>query len=79
MSGPKNFQLPDHDPEQLFEVIRPLYGLNDSPQKWFDTFDETVRKLGWQPSRLDPCLYMLWDRKHKSGESARRYHGGTCR
>ena len=70
MSGPKNFQLPDHDPEQLFEVIRPLYGLNDSPQKWFSTFDETVRKLGWQPSRLDPCLYMLWDHKHKSEGTA---------
>ena len=30
MSGPKNFQLPDHDPAQLFEVVRPLYGFNDS-------------------------------------------------
>ena len=83
MSGQKNIQLPNHDPEQLFEVVRPLYGLNDSPQKWFSTFDETVRALGWQPSRLDPCLYMLWGSKHKSGATVlggiMMYHGGACR
>ena len=61
MSCPTNHPLPDHDKEQLFEVIRPLYGLNDSPQKWYSTFDETVKGLGWAPSKLDPCVYILWD------------------
>lgn len=26
VSCPRNYPLPDHDKEQLFEVIRPLYG-----------------------------------------------------
>ena len=53
MSCPKNYPLPDHDQEQLFEVVKPLYGLNDSPQKWYSTFDETVKELSWTPSKLD--------------------------
>ena len=33
VAPPRNFALPDHDAEQLFEVIKPIYGLNDSPQQ----------------------------------------------
>ena len=69
MSGPANYPLPDHDKEQLFEVIRPLYGLNDSPQKWYSTFDETVKELGWVSSKLDPCVYLLWDSGLSRGET----------
>lgn len=60
MSPPRNFALPDHDPEQLFEVIKPIYGLNDSPQKWFTKFDKTIKTLGWKQSKLDHCIYFLW-------------------
>ena len=60
MAPPKNFALPDHDAEQLFEVIRPIYGLNDSPQKWFMKFDTTIKKLGWTQSKLDHCTYFFW-------------------
>lgn len=67
MAPPKNFALPDHDPEQLFEVIRPIYGLNDSPQKWFTKFDHTIQKLGWRQSRLDHCIYFLWENKCLKG------------
>ena len=61
MAPPRNFALPDHDQEQLFEVIKPIYGLNDSPQKWFMKFEKTVRELGWKPSKLYHCIYFLWE------------------
>ena len=48
--------LQDH----LFEVIKPIYGLNDSPQKWFLKFDRIVKGLGWTQSKLDHCIYFLW-------------------
>eukprot|EP00435_Cladocopium_sp_Y103_P009129 s4017_g2.t1 len=59
MSGPSNHPLPDHHPEQLYEVIHPIYGFNDSPQSWFVTFKETAIKMTWQQSRLDPCVFFL--------------------
>ena len=61
MSAPRDVPWPDYDPEQLFEIIKPLYGLNDSPQMWFGKFQKTVTTLSWKQSKLDPCVYMLWD------------------
>ena len=68
MSAPRDVPWPDYDPEQLFEIIKPLYGLNDSPQKWFGKFQRTVTKFKWRQSKLDPCVYMLWDERQKQPE-----------
>ena len=57
MSAPANHQLPGFHPDQLYEVIKPIYGLNDSPQRWFTKFAETVTKDGWIQSRLDHCVF----------------------
>lgn len=54
---PHNGAFPDYDPEQLFEIINPMYGLSDSPQMWFSKF----KKLRWTQSRMGPCVYFLWD------------------
>ena len=61
MAQPKNGPFPDYDPEQVFEIVKPMYGLNDSPQMWFSKFRDTVEALNWTQSKLDPCVYFLWD------------------
>lgn len=35
--------------------------LSDSPQKWYNTFDDTVKELRWTP--------MLWDSGLRRGDS----------
>ena len=67
MSGPTTYPLPGYDKEQLFEVIRPIYGLNDSPQNWFNKYRQTVREQGWIPSQLDPCVFFLWEGQRLAG------------
>ena len=42
--------------DQLVEVVKPLYGLNDSPQRWWSTVREEVIKLEAQASVFDSCL-----------------------
>ena len=59
MSGPANHHLPGYHPEQLYEVVKPIYGLNDSPQRWLTKFANTVKEDGWIQSRLDHCVFFL--------------------
>ena len=63
MSAPANHHLPGFHPEQLYEVVKPIYGLNDSPQRWFTKFAETVKSDGWIQSRLDHCVFFQRDNK----------------
>ena len=67
MSMPTTYPLPGYDREQLFEVIRPIYGLNDSPQNWFNKYRHTVRDQGWRQSQLDPCVFFLWENQQLIG------------
>ncbi|KAI8669967.1 hypothetical protein NCS56_00800300 [Fusarium sp. Ph1] len=39
------------------ELDRALYGLRDSPKLWFDTFSKTLRHLGMESSKEEPCLF----------------------
>ena len=61
LKAPKNVPMPGYEGYELFEVVKPLYGLNDSPQGWFLTYRDTVKHQGWRQSRLDPCVFQLWD------------------
>ena len=61
MSAPANQNLPGYHPEQLYKVIKPIYGLNDSPQRWFTKFANTVKSDGWIQSRLDHCVFFHRD------------------
>ena len=67
MAMPTTYPLPGYDKEQLFEVIRPIYGLNDSPQNWFNKFRQTVKGQGWIQSKLDPCVFFLWQGEQLAG------------
>ena len=60
MAMPTTYPLPGYDKDQLFEVVRPIYGLNDSPQNWFNKHKQTVKEQGWSPSKLYPCVFFLW-------------------
>ena len=39
--------------DQLVEVVLPLYGLNDAPQRWWATVRETLGELGAVQSIFD--------------------------
>ena len=67
MSMPTTYPLPGYDREQLFEVVRPIFGLNDSPQNWFNKYRLTVREQGWKQSQLDPCVFFLWENQQLAG------------
>eukprot|EP00435_Cladocopium_sp_Y103_P029207 s2890_g7.t1 len=46
-------------PGSLIEIRKTVYGLVDAPYRWNQHLDNALKSLGYQPSILDPCLYML--------------------
>ena len=36
-----------------------VYGLNDSPSAWSKTLNQALLDVGFERSRLDPCLYFM--------------------
>eukprot|EP00435_Cladocopium_sp_Y103_P066707 s1366_g29.t1 len=57
--------IPGLDPEAVIEVVGNIYGQNDAPSAWFQTFDKEVRSLGWRASAFDACLYHLRDHENR--------------
>lgn len=53
--------IPGVDPESVLEVTGNLYGANDAPFNWYNTFDNGVKDLNWEQSQFDRCLYYLRD------------------
>ena len=53
--------IPGVPHDAVLEVTGNLYGQNDAPLAWYRTFDEEACGFGWEPSKLDPCLYFLRD------------------
>ena len=51
--------IPGLDPEDVIEVTGNIYGSNDAPFNWWNTFDGEARDIGWQRSQFDNCLYFL--------------------
>ena len=45
----------------LLEIVKPLYGLNDAPQRWRQKYDKVMKECGAEPSRLDPCVYLVYE------------------
>ena len=44
--------LPGLHQQQLLEIRLPLYGLNDSPKRWFLEVSNFLRNIGWKSSAL---------------------------
>eukprot|EP00435_Cladocopium_sp_Y103_P075218 s4_g55.t1 len=51
--------IPGVPHDAVIEVLGNVYGQNDAPAAWFREFDSVVQTLGWNQSKLDPCLYTL--------------------
>ena len=51
--------LPGVQPQQLLEIRLPLYGLNDSPKRWFLEVSNFLRNIGWKSSALDECVFIF--------------------
>jgi hypothetical protein len=56
--------LPGLHPDQIVELVLPLYGLDDAPCRWFNKISGWLQstegnKQRWEQSRLDPCLFFL--------------------
>eukprot|EP00435_Cladocopium_sp_Y103_P020687 s58_g5.t1 len=43
----------------LIEIRKTVYGLVDAPYRWNQHLDQTFKSMGYVPSILDPCCYLL--------------------
>ena len=43
----------------LIEICKTVHGLVDAPSQWNQHLDKLFKSLGYVPSILDPCCYML--------------------
>ena len=41
--------------------LRPVYGLNDAPRRWWNRLDKFLRTVGVEPTRADRCTYVAYD------------------
>ena len=42
----------------LARLVKPVYGLMDAPRAWYKAVTATLRSLGMEQSKLDPCVYI---------------------
>eukprot|EP00435_Cladocopium_sp_Y103_P050345 s671_g15.t1 len=71
-NGPLYFQQPKEgisglDPRQIVLVITGCYGLVDSPLHWRKSLVEQLAKIGYFPSRLDPCVFKMYEQNQLQG------------
>jgi hypothetical protein len=45
----------------VWKLKRCLYGLKQSPKGWNDEIDATLKQMGFYKSKVDPCVYVLWN------------------
>ena len=44
----------------LAKAKKGIFGLEDSPRRWYLRLNKSVTKLGWVRSELDAALWFLW-------------------
>ena len=42
-------------------LLKPAYGMNDAPRKWFNKLDSAIASYGLVPARADRCCYVQYD------------------
>lgn len=52
-------QIPDVAPGSMVRICKTVYGLTDAPYQWNQHLDNALQQLGYRPSILDACIYML--------------------
>ena len=48
-------------PWELFRVLKAVYGLLHAPKVWYDKLASVLSSMGWIRSRLEPCVFKLFD------------------
>ena len=48
-------------PQQLFRVRKAVYGLLNAPRRWMDKLAKELENTGWVRSKLEPCVWRLYD------------------
>jgi Reverse transcriptase (RNA-dependent DNA polymerase) len=57
---PRGYEVKGPNGEKLVRKLKKsLYGLKQAPRNWNKTFDEWIRKLGFEPSQADQCVYVM--------------------
>ena len=52
---PNDIGLP---PWMVGVCLRPVYGLNDAPRRWWNRLDKFLVSIGLEPTRADRCTYV---------------------
>ena len=53
--------LPGLEAKQIVEIIAGCYGLVDAPLHWRKSLVQSLVRLGYKESRMDPCLYKIYE------------------
>lgn len=48
----------------LARLRKGIFGLSDSPRRWYLRLHKSLCKLGWVRSEIDPALWFLWNHQH---------------
>ena len=48
-------------PHELFRILKAVYGLLHAPRAWADKLGKELRHQGWVQSRLEPCMWRLFE------------------
>ena len=47
--------------DELFRIRKAIYGLLNAPRKWMEKLSKELRVNGWVQSKLEPCLWRLYE------------------
>ena len=59
VAEPPGFETNDNEKDLLvMKLGKSLYGLAQSPRKWFHTIDPVIISIGCVPLKSDTCIYI---------------------
>jgi hypothetical protein len=64
--------------DDVIELTGVLYGEVDAPLAWAITFKKILTKIGFKQSLIDPCLYIMQDKK-MTLEALMMVHVDNCK
>lgn len=72
MKQPEGFTVPGK--EHLVCLLKKsVNGLKQAPRLWYEKFDKTLGRMGFQPSRADRCVYVK-----KKNKGRNQLYSSTC-
>ena len=48
-------------PSEIFRILKAVYGLLHAPRAWSDKLRKELRNQGWVQSKLEPCVWRLYE------------------